>query len=212
MESYKTSSFLPPSSSFQLVLGDVQHMKTRNLFQIHREALKSLAHRLTSSSSLQNLIKTRPRDHTWSTKLLDFKHKVLKDFWKTNLNQIFTEGTFGKNSTCSIFYLFYLIFTFTDINILLPTKPFLNTCLPFLDSYHLAWTLGRRFLQKGCSDIGMGCPGRQWSHCPWRYLRKDWVWYSAPQSVGKDTGWTWSQRPFPTHLILWFCDMHQKTF
>lgn len=84
--------------------------ESRNIFQMHKEALKSLADWLSvlqsaSSSSLQNLINTRPRDCMWSTKLLDFKHKVLKDFWKMNLYQIFTEGTFGKNSKCSIFYL-----------------------------------------------------------------------------------------------------------
>lgn len=102
--------FLPVSSWWCTFL---RHKETRNLFQIHKEALKSIADWLTSSSSLQNLIKTRPRDCTWSTKLLDFKYKVLKDFWKTNFYQIFTEGTFGKNSKCSIFlFVFILAFYF----------------------------------------------------------------------------------------------------
>lgn len=85
--------------------------ETRNFSKCTRKLLNHLQTgsdccSLQSSSNLQKLINMRPRDCMWSTKLLDFKHKVLKDFWETNLYQIFTEGTFGKNNKCSIFYLY----------------------------------------------------------------------------------------------------------
>ena len=34
------------------------------------------------------------------------------------------------------------------------------------------WILGRISSQKEWWGTGMGCPGRWWSHCPWRCLRK----------------------------------------
>lgn len=76
--------------------------ETRNLFQIHKEALKSLADWLTSSSSLQNLIKTR--DCTWSTKLLNFKQKLTytKYLQKAHL----------ARTVNAVFFLFVFILAF----------------------------------------------------------------------------------------------------
>ena len=34
------------------------------------------------------------------------------------------------------------------------------------------WILGRVFSQKEKSGIGTGCPGKWWSHCPCRCVRK----------------------------------------
>jgi len=32
------------------------------------------------------------------------------------------------------------------------------------------------FTKKGLSSIGMGCPGKWWSHHPWRYLHDLEIW------------------------------------
>lgn len=43
---------------------------------------------------------------------------------------------------------------------------------------------GKMSSLKGLSNIAMGCPGRWWSHCPWRCSRKDCTWHSVPWSAG----------------------------
>jgi len=36
----------------------------------------------------------------------------------------------------------------------------------------------KEFLYKGeWLSIGMGCPGKWWSLCPWRYERAVWIWH-----------------------------------
>ena len=56
---------------------------------------------------------------------------------------------------------------------------------------------------------GMGCPGRWWSHQPWRCSRNVWalywgIWFSENYWWWVD-GWTgWSCGSFPTLVILWF--------
>jgi len=27
-----------------------------------------------------------------------------------------------------------------------------------------------------CSSTGTGCPGKWWSHCPWKFSRKEQMW------------------------------------
>jgi len=41
----------------------------------------------------------------------------------------------------------------------------------------LGWKLGDTSSQKEQSGIGMGCPGRWWSHCSSECLKKGWMWY-----------------------------------
>jgi len=36
---------------------------------------------------------------------------------------------------------------------------------------HQAWILGNIYSLKGLSSTGTGCPGKWWSHHPWRYLK-----------------------------------------
>ena len=56
---------------------------------------------------------------------------------------------------------------------------------------------------------GMGCPGRWWSHWPWRCSRNVWMlcwgpWFSENHWWWVH-GWTgWSCGSFPTLVILWF--------
>lgn len=44
------------------------------------------------------------------------------------------------------------------------------------------WKSGRITSLKGLLSIGTGCPGRLWSHHPWRCKRNDWMWCSVPWS------------------------------
>ena len=56
--------------------------------------------------------------------------------------------------------------------------------------------------------IGMGCSGRWWDLHPWRCSRTMEMWSVDMRGVG--WGWTgWSQRSFPTVVILWFYDFLQ---
>jgi len=41
----------------------------------------------------------------------------------------------------------------------------------------LDWILGKISLLKEWSDIGTGCPGRWWSHHPWRCSKTVWMWH-----------------------------------
>jgi len=38
------------------------------------------------------------------------------------------------------------------------------------------WTSGNPFLLWGSPSTGIGCPGRLWSLCPWRYSKTLWTW------------------------------------
>jgi len=73
------------------------------------------------------------------------------------------------------------------------------------------WTLGNTTL-KGWSGTGMGCPGKWWSHRPWRCSRNGWMlcwgtWLSENHWWWVN-GWTgWSCGSFPTLVILWFYSM-----
>ena len=73
------------------------------------------------------------------------------------------------------------------------------------------WMLGNTPSLKGWSGTGMGCPGKWWSHRPWRCSRNVWTfcwgtWFSENHWWWAN-GWTgWSCGSFPTLAILWFCD------
>jgi len=41
----------------------------------------------------------------------------------------------------------------------------------------LDWILGKKSLLKEWSDIGPGCPGKWWSHHPWRCSKNVYMWY-----------------------------------
>jgi len=79
----------------------------------------------------------------------------------------------------------------------------------FLDFW--GWTLGTTTPLKEWSGIGMGCPGRWWSHRSWRCSRNIWTlcwrtWFSENHWWWVN-GWTgWSCGSFPTLVIQWFCD------
>jgi len=64
--------------------------------------------------------------------------------------------------------------------------------------------------QKELWCAGTGCPGRWWSHCPWRYSKTVWLWHWGMSSrVVTGMGW-WLDwmilSVFPTLTILWFYD------
>jgi len=66
-----------------------------------------------------------------------------------------------------------------------------------------SWILGKVSSLKEWWCIGMGCPGRWWSHCPWRCSRNVWMWHWGTWLSGHGRDWTrWSQRSFPTLMIL----------
>ena len=71
------------------------------------------------------------------------------------------------------------------------------------------WTLGNTTSLRERSGAGMGCPGRWWSHRPWRCSRKVWMlcwgtWFSE-NHWWRANGWTgWCCGSFPTSAILWF--------
>ena len=60
--------------------------------------------------------------------------------------------------------------------------------------------------EKKESGTGMGCPGKRWSHQPWRYSGNIWTLCEGHGLVGAISdrdGWTgWSGRSFPTLVIL----------
>lgn len=68
---------------------------------------------------------------------------------------------------------------------------------------NLDWILGRTSLDKWLST-GTVCPGKWWSHSPWKcYKNETWhfvIWFSEPLIKG----WTQPWRSFPTLMILWF--------
>jgi len=71
------------------------------------------------------------------------------------------------------------------------------------------WLLGNTTSLKEWSGTGMSCPGRWWSHRPWRCSRNIWMlcwgtWFSE-NYWWWGYGWTgWSCGSFPTLVILWF--------
>jgi len=71
------------------------------------------------------------------------------------------------------------------------------------------WMLGNTTSLKGWSGTGMGCPGRWWSHRPWRCSRNVWTlcwgtWFSENYWWWVD-GWTgWSCGSFLNLVILCF--------
>lgn len=50
-------------------------------------------------------------------------------------------------------------------------------------------TSGRICSLKGCSGIGMECPGRWWSHHPWGHSRNNWTWHLVLRSSWRDGDW-----------------------
>ena len=79
------------------------------------------------------------------------------------------------------------------------------------------WTLGNTTYLKQWSGTGMGCPGRWWSHRPWRFSRNVWTlcwgtWFNENYWWWVD-GWTgWSCGSFPILVILWFYEITNKKF